>query len=131
MLQAELDRQLADFERIRAEFEIAAKKLGGSDTDKYLKTREQAKLNVAVKDVELAKFKLDMADLFCPVNGIVKSAGGIRTGLNVSPASNPVVIIDKDTLNTTGFLFPQRPDILWWMWRLKETKKIYCPGCQD
>lgn len=98
MLQAELDRQLADFERIRAEFEIAAKKLGGSETDRYLKTQEQARLNVAVKDVELAKFKLDMADLFCPVNGIVKSAGGIRPGLNVSPASNPFVIFDMDTL---------------------------------
>ncbi|KKU57555.1 MAG: hypothetical protein UX80_C0013G0003 [Candidatus Amesbacteria bacterium GW2011_GWA2_47_11b] len=98
MLQAELDRQLADFERTRAEFEIAAKKLGGSETDVYLKKGEQARLNVAVKDVELAKYKLDMADLFCPVNGLVKSAGGLRPGLNVSPASNPFVIIDLDTL---------------------------------
>ena len=98
MLQAELDRQLADFERVRAEFEIAAKKLGGSDTDRYLKTGEQARLNVAVKDVELAKFKLDMADIFCPVNGIVKSAGGLRPGLYVSSASNPFVVVDMDTL---------------------------------
>lgn len=97
-LQAELDRQLADYERIRAEFEIAAKKLGESETDKYLKTGEQARLNVAVKDVELAKYKLDMADIFCPVNGIVKSAGGLRPGLYVSPASNPFVIIDMDSL---------------------------------
>ena len=98
MLQAELDRQLADFERIRAEFEIAAKKLGGSKTDVYLKKGEQARLNVAVKDVELAKYKLDMADIFSPVNGIVKSSGGLRSGLYVSPASNPFVILDLDTL---------------------------------
>ena len=97
-LQAELDRQLADFERIRAEFEIAAKKLGESEIDKYLKTQEQAKLNVAVKDVEIAKARLDQADLYSPVNGIIKSAGGVRPGLNITPASNAFVIIDMDSL---------------------------------
>jgi len=97
-LQAELDRQLADFERIRAEFEIAAKKLGESEIDKYLKTQEQAKLNVAVKDVEIAKARLDQTDLYSPVNGLVKSNGGLRAGLNITAASNPYVIIDLDSL---------------------------------
>ena len=96
VLQTELDRQLSDYERQRAEFEIFNLEHPGpfNDIVKYLKTARQARLNASVKDVELAKFHLDQADLISPVEGIVVDNGGNYPGLNVTPASNPFQVLD-------------------------------------
>lgn len=99
-LQIELDRQLADYEKARASFELFKIKYGegGDDTVKYLRQEVQASLNTSVKEVELAKFKMDQADLICPTNGVVIDTGGLVIGLNVTPASNPVKVVDRDVL---------------------------------
>ena len=98
-LQAELDRQLADFERVRAEFEIFNLQKGEptDDITKYLKTQKQASLNSSVKEVELAKSKLDQADLISPVEGIVIEDNEIIPGLNITPASNPIKILESSS----------------------------------
>lgn len=99
-LQAELDLQLAQYEKVRAGFEIFAHRHPdpGDDITKFLKTGEQADLNAAVKQVELAKMRLDQTTLISPVNGVVTNDGGCRIGLYVTPASNAFSILDMDSL---------------------------------
>lgn len=100
ILQAELDRQLADFEKTRAEFEIFNQKNPNplSDLDKYLKTGKQADLNASVKDVEISKAKLDQCDLISPIEGIVIDDGNITEGTFITPSNSPVSILDTDSL---------------------------------
>jgi len=96
ILQTELDKQLADFEKTRADFEIFNLKQSGTadDLTKYLKVEKQAQLNVSVKEVELAKARLDQADLFSPVEGIVINDSNIVLGLYVTPSSTPFKILE-------------------------------------
>lgn len=99
ILQTELDRQLADYEKARARFEIFnIKNQGGDDTTKFLRQEAQAELNASVKEVELAKYKLDQADLTSPVGGTIVDLGGLVVGLNVTPSGNPVKILDSESL---------------------------------
>jgi multidrug resistance efflux pump len=100
ILQVELDRELADYEKVRARFEIFAREHPDvtDDTVKYLKIISQAELNSAVKAVEIAKNRLDQARLLSPVKGLVVSDGGCRAGLYATPASNAFVILDADSL---------------------------------
>lgn len=100
LLQKELDRQLADYEKTRAEFEIFGKQHSNptDDLTKYAQKIEQAQLDVSVKEVEIAKLRLDQADLVSPVNGMVTDDGGNRPGLNVSPASNAFLVMDMDSM---------------------------------
>lgn len=107
--QKELEVQLAQYEKVRADFEIFAQKnpQPGDDITKYLKTAEQAGLNAAVKEVELAKMRVDMADLTSPVNGVVVEDGDNRTGLYVTPASNAYRVLDGDSLRLAVELEPE------------------------
>ena len=102
ILQTELDKQLADYEKVRADFEIFAQKNPDPQEpiDKYLKTEKQAQLNASVKDVEIAKAHLDQADLFSPVTGVILDDSGIVPGLYITPASGSVKVID-----TSSFYF--------------------------
>ncbi len=100
VLQAELDRQLADFEKTRADFEVFNQKNPNpqSDLDKYLKVGKQADLNASVKEVELSKMRLDMCDLVSPVDGVVIDDGGIVSGLFITPSNSPLKIFDVESL---------------------------------
>jgi len=111
ILQAQLDRQLADFERTRAEFEIFNLQKGepADDITKYLKVQKQAQLNASVKEVELAKASLDQMDLFSLVEGIIIDDSNLISGLYVTPSSNPIKILD-----TNSFFFEfeiDQPDL--------------------
>lgn len=99
ILQMELDRQLADFEKVRADFEIFNQKNPDpqSAVDKYLKTEKQALLNASVKDVELSKARLDMVDLFSPIDGLILDDSGIVVGINVTPAGSAIKIVDTSS----------------------------------
>lgn len=100
-LQTELDRQLADYEKARAGFELFRIKHGegGDDTVKFLRQGEQAQLNASVKEVELAKYKLDSSGLISPVNGVIVDMGGLAAGMYVTPGSFPVKVIDHESLS--------------------------------
>lgn len=102
ILQTELDKQLADYERTRADFEIFNMGKGepADDLSKYLKTQKQAQLNISVKEVELAKCRLDMCDLISPIEGIILDDSSITPGIYTTPASSPIKIID-----TKSFFF--------------------------
>jgi len=104
LLQAELDRQLGDFEKIRAEFEIHNLKTGEPKDDiaKYLKTEKQAELNISVKEVEIAKARLDQTDLFSPIDGIIIDDSNLVSEVFLTPASSPIKILD---VSSYAFVF--------------------------
>ncbi len=101
ILQSELDRQLADYDKVRADFDGFAQKYPDpGDDNKYTKAEKQAALNASVKDVEIAKANLDLCDLISPCDGLIIDDSGIIAGQNVTPASGSVKIID-----TSSYLF--------------------------
>ncbi len=81
-LQTELDKELLDYERVRAAF----------DKDHSL----QNSLDISIKNVELAKSKLDQVNLISPVEGIIID-NNLRIGLNATPAGNSVKILDTNS----------------------------------
>lgn len=99
ILQTGLDRELADYEKIRADFEIFGQKYPDPKEaiDKYLKTEKQASLNASVKDVELAKAVLDQSVLFSPVDGVILDDSNLAVGVYVTPAGSEIKIIDNSS----------------------------------
>jgi len=131
MLQAELDKELGDFEKVRAEFEIFNLQKGEpkDEISKYLKSGKQAELNISVKEVELAKAKLDQAELFSPVDGVVVDDSNLVTGLYITPASNPIKIVDNasyffefeiDQKDISFFEISQKAEV-----KIEGTDKVY------
>lgn len=99
LLQAELDKQLKDYEKVRAEFEIFNLEKGEpmDDIAKYLKSGKQAQLDISVKEVELAKARLDQADLFSPLEGIIIDDSDLVTGIYLTPSSNPIKVLETSS----------------------------------
>lgn len=88
LLQLELDQKLADHKLVRAVFDIG----------KGNKSILQADLDASVRDVELAKYKLDQTDLISPTNGQIIDLGGNIAGLNVTPSANAIKIIKNELI---------------------------------
>ncbi len=99
ILQTRLDKELADYEKERADFEIFNLQKGEptDEISKYLKTQKQAELNASVKAVEVAKAELDLLDLFSPVEGVIVDDSDLASGIFVTPASYPIKILDKNS----------------------------------
>lgn len=99
ILQTELDRQLADYEKTRGEFELFNLKPGeGGDVEKYTRQVKQAILNASIRDVELTKYKLDQVSIFSPVTGFISDLDGLIPGLYITPANNTITVIDTDSI---------------------------------
>lgn len=81
LLQLELDQKLADHMVIRNK-----------------KVLVQTDLDASVRDVELAKYKLDQTDLMSPINGQIIDLGGNIAGLNVTPSANAIKIIKNELI---------------------------------
>ncbi len=96
ILQTQLDRELADFRKVRGDFEVFNQKNPNPTTeiDNYLKTQKQAQLDASVKMVEIAKARLDKSDLFSPIDGIVFDDSNLVSGINITPSSGSMEIID-------------------------------------
>lgn len=88
-------KELADYEKIRAGFEAIKQKLSGSsDPDKkYLLDQSQADLNRAVLAVELADYQLKRATLTAPAAGVIAANHPFHAGMNISPASFSMLLI--------------------------------------
>ena len=98
ILQTELDRELADYDKVRADFDGFSKKYPDpQDDNKYTKAEKQASLNASVKSVENAKTKLDQEDLFSPVDGLILDDSNIAIGLYTTPAGSSVKIVDTSS----------------------------------
>ena len=102
LLQQELDSELLDYEKVRADFEAYGIKTGEptDDMSRFLKKQKQASLDLSVKSVEVAKARLDQVNLFSPVSGVIVDDSNIVAGVYVSPASSPFIILD-----TSSFYF--------------------------
>jgi len=102
ILQQQLDSELLDYEKVRADFDAYGIKTGEptDDLGRFSKKQKQADLDLSVKSVELAKAKLDQVNLFSPVSGVVIDDSNIVSGVYVSPASSPFKIIE-----TSSFYF--------------------------
>lgn len=102
VLQRELDSELLDYEKVRADFEAYGLKNGEpvDDMGRFLKKQKQASLDLSVKSVELAKARLDQVNLFSPVSGVIIDDSNIAAGIYVSPASSPFIVLD-----TSSFYF--------------------------
>lgn len=86
LLQLELDQKLADNKLVRATFDLG----------KGNKSVLQADLDASVRDVELAKYKLDQTDLIVPTNGQIIDLGGNLAGINITPSANAIKIIKSE-----------------------------------
>lgn len=96
--QIELDRELADFEKKRAEFDLFnLKNKDDSDVVKFERTYHQAQLTASIKNVELAKSRLDATSLYSPVEGYIVNDSFIEVGINCTPASATIQICDTST----------------------------------
>lgn len=102
ILQQQLDCELLDYEKVRADFDAYGLKVGepSDDLERFSKKQKQISLDLSVKSVELAKAKLDQVNLFSPVNGIIIDDSNIISGVYISPASSPFKILD-----TSSFYF--------------------------
>jgi multidrug resistance efflux pump len=98
-LQTELEIQLTDYDRVRADWDNFTQKNPGEPADdlKFTKQQKQATLNSSVKQVELAKMRLDQCDLFSPVAGIIIDDGGIIEGQNITPSAYAIKIVDTNS----------------------------------
>lgn len=99
-VQIQLDIELADFRRVRAEFDQLTRQLPipKTEDDKTKKEIAQAKLDSAVKSVERYKQTLDRLTLVCPVDAVVISTESLVQGINVTPGGYPIVVADLDSV---------------------------------
>lgn len=102
ILQQQLDCDLLDYEKVRADFDAYRLKVGepSDDLGRFSKKQKQLSLDLSVKSVELAKAKLDQVNLFSPVSGIIIDDSNIVPGFYISPASSPFKVLD-----TSSFYF--------------------------
>ena len=94
LAKIDLEIDLANYRRTRAEFEEVARKYPSpqNEEEKGIKEVAQAKLDVAVKNVEKQKYELEKLILVSPVFGEVVDDSSLVAGMNVTPSGFPVVI---------------------------------------
>lgn len=99
--QIELDRQLADYEKVRASFELFTIKHGPNDSNdeiKYMRQEKQSALNASVKEVEIAKYNLDQSTLINPANGVIIQMNNLVPNMYITPSGSDVVISSLEDL---------------------------------
>ena len=90
----DLEIDLANYRRARAEFEVVARKLPNTvnEEEKGIKEIAQAKLDVSVKKVERQKYELEKLDLISPVKGKIVDDSSLVAGMNITPSGFPIII---------------------------------------
>lgn len=90
----DLEIDLANYRRVRAEFEKVAREYPSpkNEEEKGIKEIAQSKLDVAVKRVERQKYELEKLTLVSPIKGKVVSDSGLVAGMNVTPSGFPIII---------------------------------------
>lgn len=97
-IQTLLDIELADYRRIRAEFDQLTRQIPEAKTEdeKTKKEIAQSKLDVSIKTVEKYKLQLDNLILTAPLDAIVADTGGLVAGINITPSGFPITLIPSD-----------------------------------
>lgn len=90
----DLEIDLANYRRARAEFEEVARKLPnpGNEEEKGEKEIAQAKLDVAVKKVERQKYEMEKLSLISPIDGEIVDDSDLVAGMNITPSGFPISI---------------------------------------
>ena len=131
LLEVEHAKELAQYEKTRAEFEIFRLKHGNGpdaeDTIKFLRTKQQADLDSSVKNIESSKLRLDQSILLSPVTGTVIDMHGLVKGLYTTPASNPITIMDQESLT---FVI-EVPQTEIFQFREERQMRVYIEGISD
>lgn len=102
LVKINLDIALADYRRVRAEFDKTARKYPhpSNEEEKGIKEIAQAKLDSAVKKVEKYKYLQDKLTLISPVDGVVKDDSNLVAGMNITPSGFPIKIKEESTEKT-------------------------------
>ena len=91
-IQNQLDSALLNFRKTRAKFDEI------TDEDKFKKEQSQIDLDASVKDVEAVKYELDQLELKSPVNGVVESIENLYPGLNITPGTQTISVVDPSSM---------------------------------
>lgn len=97
--QTLLDIELADFRRIRAEFDQLTRQIPVAKTEdeKTKKEIAQSKLDVSIKTVEKYKLQLDSLNLLSPADAVIINTDGLLEGINVTPSGFPIILAPLDS----------------------------------
>lgn len=95
LAKIDLEIDLANYRRTRAEFEEIARKYPApkNEEEKGIKEIAQARLDVAVKKVEKQKYEMERLAMVSPVGGKIVNDSGLMAGMNVTPSAFPMVIL--------------------------------------
>ncbi len=98
-IQTQLDIELADFRRIRAEFDQLTRQIPTAKTEdeKTKKEIAQSKLDVSIKSVEKYKLQLDSLNLLSPADAVIISSEGLIEGINITPSGFPIILAPLDS----------------------------------
>lgn len=98
-VQTQLDIELADFRRVRAEFDQLTRQIPVAKTEdeKTKKEIAQSKLDVSVKTVEKYKQQLDSLNLLSPADAVIISTDGLTEGINITPSGFPIILAPLDS----------------------------------
>lgn len=104
-VQTQLDIELADYRRIRAEFDKLTREIPTAETEdeKTKKEIAQSRLDVSVKNVEKYKLDLDGLNLYSPANAVIISTEGLLPNINLTPSGFPILLAP---LNSAVFEVP-------------------------
>lgn len=91
-IQNQLDSALLNYRKTRGKFDQL------QDVDKFKKEQSQIDLDASVKDVELVKYELDQLELKSPINGVVESIENLYPGLNITPGTQTISVVDPASL---------------------------------
>ncbi len=98
-VQTQLDIELADFRRTRAEFDQLTRQIpiAKTEDEKTKKEIAQSKLDVSVKTVEKYKLQLDDLNLYSPADAVIIDSGGLIEGINITPSGFPIILAPLDS----------------------------------
>ncbi|MBI2310330.1 hypothetical protein HYU90_00680 [Candidatus Collierbacteria bacterium] len=98
-VQTQLDIELADFRRTRAEFDQLTRQIpiAKTEDEKTKKEIAQSKLDVSVKTVEKYKLQLDDLNLYSPADAVIIDSGSLIEGINVTPSGFPIILAPLDS----------------------------------
>ena len=116
-IQTQLDIELADFRRTRAEFDQLTRQIpiAKTEDEKTKKEIAQSKLDVSIKTVEKYKLQLDGLNLLSPTDAVIINSDGLLEGINITPSGFPIILAPLDSavfeclVNEDNF-YQLRPD---------------------
>ncbi len=90
--------QLSQFDDTQDQYKDQKDNLTLTDQMKRILVRSQSSLDSSVANYELGDLAIKYATLTSPIEGIVTNVNQLATGLNISPATSSIYIIDPKSI---------------------------------